>query len=74
MTAVKHAGRKMSHHRFSLNMKIAKHLVRLPTAQEADAVRINIGAKERHGTGRAQRAGGNVLGKKAVLWAEKGDR
>ena len=46
--AVEHAGREIAHEGLGLDMEISEHLVRLPAAKEADAITVNIGAKESH--------------------------
>ena len=47
--AVEHAGREIAHEGLGLDMEISEHLVRLPSAEQANAVRVDVGAKERHG-------------------------
>jgi hypothetical protein len=44
VTASEHAGRKVPHNGLSLDVEISEHLVRSPTANESDAVAIDIGA------------------------------
>ena len=46
-TMREHAGRKVSHDGLHLNVKVAEHFVTVPSAEEADDIRIDLGAKER---------------------------
>jgi hypothetical protein len=52
-----HAAGEVSHDGFSLDVKVAKHLVAAPSAQEANDVAVNAGAEESHGPGGTKRAG-----------------
>eukprot|EP00980_Cylindrotheca_fusiformis_P022357 scaffold9233_cov102-Cylindrotheca_fusiformis.AAC.1 len=61
MATGNHAGRKILHEGCSLHMQIAEHSIRAPTADKANPIGVNVGAEKRHSTGRAQRAGGNML-------------
>ena len=56
--AAEHGGRQPIHHRLSLNVEIAIHLIRPPSTDEANPIAINAGAEKCHGaagTGRANR-------------------
>jgi hypothetical protein len=67
----KHPGSKLSHYGLSLDVQIAQHFVGAPAAtNEADAIRIDVGAKECHGAGSAERACGNIERSKTVLCAQ----
>ena len=52
-----HAAGVISHQWVCLNVEIAKHLVRAPTADEADDVGIHLGKKERRRTSGAKATG-----------------
>ena len=45
-----HHSCKVLHDGCSLDMKIPEHFVAAPTANELDFVRVNVGAKESHGS------------------------
>ena len=50
----------MSHDGFRLDVKVAKHLVAVPSAQEANDVAVNAGTEESHGPGGTKRAGVDI--------------
>jgi hypothetical protein len=52
-----HAAGKVSHDGFSLDVKVAKHLVTAPSAQEANDVTVNVGTEDSHGPGGMKRVG-----------------
>ena len=51
-----HAAGEVSHDGFILDVKVAKHLVAAPLAQEANDVAVHTGAEESHGPGGTKRA------------------
>ena len=53
---MKHPGRKITHDRLCLDMQVAEHFIRPPTTNEANAVRVDLGAQEGHGTRRSEGA------------------
>ena len=57
-----------------LDMQVPEHLIGLPTTQQADAIRIDVGTEKGHGARRPKRAGRNVGRKKSKLGAQHGDR
>ena len=50
-SVVEHSGRKISHDRCGLDGEIAEHFVGAPSAEKADDVRIDLGAKQSHRAG-----------------------
>lgn len=61
-----HAGRKMTHEGLGLDVKIAQHFIGAPAAEKANAVGVNVGTEECHGTGSTQGACRDVLGEETV--------
>ena len=53
-TSAKHTGSKIAHHRFGLDVEVAKHFVGPPTANEADQIGVYLGTEKGHGPGCAQ--------------------
>ena len=45
VAAAEHAAGEALHHRLSLEMKIAKHSVALPSAEQADGIAVDIRVK-----------------------------
>jgi hypothetical protein len=43
-----HAGGKVAHYGFSLDMQISKHLVGAPASEEADDIGVHLCAQEGH--------------------------
>ena len=74
VTALQHSGRKMTHQGLGLDVEVPEHLVRLPTAKQADAICIHVGAKEGHSASCSEGASGDILRLKAVCGAENGYR
>ena len=66
VATLKHAGCKISHDRFGLDMKVAQHLVGPPAADELDAASVNVCTKEGHGPRGSQGASRHVVGKEAI--------
>eukprot|EP00980_Cylindrotheca_fusiformis_P008494 scaffold1805_cov104-Cylindrotheca_fusiformis.AAC.1 len=62
-----HAGSEMLHYWSGLDVEVTQHFVRTPTANQADAVSINVGAEKGHSTGGSKGAGGDVLWQKSKL-------
>jgi len=67
-----HAFSKVAHYGLCLDMEVAEHGIGTPSAQELDDVVVNTCAEERHGSGGAEGAGGNVRGAEAKWWAQDG--
>jgi hypothetical protein len=44
-SVVEHSGRKISHVRCGLDGEIAEHFVGAPSAEKADDIRVDLGAK-----------------------------
>lgn len=64
----------MAHDGLGLDMKISEHLIRLPTAEETDAIRVNVSAEKGHGACGTQGPGRDVLRAKAVFETKDGNR
>ena len=53
VTTLKHSGREMTHKRLGLHVEVSEHLIGLPSSQQANPIRVDVGAKEGHGAGSA---------------------
>ena len=70
VATLEHAGGKVAHYRFSLYMQISEHFIRSPAANELDAVGVDIGTEECHGTGGSQGPGRDMVGKETMGWSQ----
>jgi hypothetical protein len=70
VSTLEHAGGKVAHDRFSLYMQISEHFIRAPPANELDAVGVDVGTKECHGTRGSQGSGRDMVGEETVGWSE----
>ena len=61
VTAGKHFATEALHHGLGLQMKIPKHRVALPAANELDGIRIHIRIKESHGAAGPQGSSADIL-------------
>eukprot|EP00980_Cylindrotheca_fusiformis_P019991 scaffold7072_cov167-Cylindrotheca_fusiformis.AAC.1 len=57
----------MLHYGSGLDVEVTQHFVRAPTANQADAVSIDVGAEKGHSTGSSKGACGDVLWQKTKL-------
>ena len=57
---VNHPAREIPHDRLSLDVEVPEHLVGPPAADKTDDIRVDTGAKQRHSSGCAQGASGDV--------------
>ena len=71
---LQHAMGKVSHDRFSLNMEVAKHLVTVPSAKEANDITVIVRAKQSHGACGTERAGMNIGRKETQRRSKDGGR
>ena len=69
-----HSGGKVSHDRFGLEVEVSKHFVTPPPAEEADAVRIDIGTQQGGSASGSQGSSRNVMWEETVLWSKDCDR
>jgi hypothetical protein len=60
VSANQHGSRKTLHDRLRLEMKVAKHGIGMPAAEEANGVRVDIGIQESHGPTGTEGAGSDV--------------
>ena len=61
VTSVEHFGSKAFHKGVGLEVEVSQHLIRSPSADEADDVGVDVSTKERHSAGGAKRASGDVI-------------
>ena len=71
-TARHHEAGMAPHEDGDLGVEIPEHGVGIPPADKSDAIGVDFGAKEGHGTRRAERLGADVLGVKAECIRETG--
>ena len=55
-----HSRGDAGHDGLRLEMEVAKHLIGVPASDHTDAVAVDSGAEERHGTARTNGAGGDI--------------
>lgn len=72
VTAGKHFATEALHHGLGLQMKVPKHRVALPAADELDGIRINRRHKESHGAAGPQGSSADIRREKIVGWAMGG--
>ena len=53
-------------------MKVAEHGPGVPTAEQADAAAVDVGAEQRHGSCRAEAPYGDILGVDTILLGAEG--
>ena len=73
IASMKHFAGVVRHEGSCLYVKVAKHLVGTPAANQSDNIRIDFGHKQGIGTRSPEAPGRNVLGEKAKVGAEEGD-
>ena len=64
---LEHEGGEIPHDRLGLKVEVAKHFVGAPAAQKADAVSVDVGAEESHGSCSTQTPGGDVGGEETEV-------
>jgi hypothetical protein len=60
---IQHLLRKMTHNRLGLDMQVAQHFIRSPSADELDDVSVDLGAQQGSGTCCAHQRGRDVFRK-----------
>ena len=72
VAAAKHDGGDSRHNRLALDMEVAVHFIRSPTADEAYTIGVDATAKHGHGATGTGGAGRDVVGRKvSECWWEE---
>ena len=61
----KHLAGEVVHDGLGLDVKVAEHFIRMPAADEADGVMVDLGTEKGHRAAGAKGAGTDVCGKEA---------
>jgi len=66
ISTIKHDTRVAAHNWLGLKVEVTEHAIGCPTTEQLDAIPVDVGIKEGHGTACSEGAGADIGGKEAV--------
>jgi hypothetical protein len=73
VTALEHEAGELSHDRLGLEVKVLEHFIRMPAANEADDVGVNMSEEKGHSPTGTEGVRVDIIGKEAYAGTEGGD-